>query len=285
MVIIIWFWVLWYNDSFNISHSKVCLVMNTIITEYYGSSLIHVILCQNFLFSWIYTFAVTICFVSYVCVCVCLQFGIFSLRIVAQQQMVSPCASCPLIFHFLPACRAACRWAFKNIFHNILLSHPWREIVKVRSLLETGHHQHSLIFTTVCQRAKSVTTQGTTAAFFCSVLFCFHAFNRNLFFSLLLPVYRFQLWGWQLKDAQCSIFRQTALNTWGEMKIIKVNWESYLLSDPPLIYQPVPLSAIFHKWYFHKIHFDILTISGTCWKLKTSVCSFGRFLAGVCLHV
>lgn len=68
-----WFWVLWYNGSSNISHGNVFvnLVMNTIITEYHGSSLINLILCQNFLFSWIYTFAVTICFVSNVCVCVC----------------------------------------------------------------------------------------------------------------------------------------------------------------------------------------------------------------------
>lgn len=100
----------------------------------------------------------TICL--HVCVCECISSLARLFFIVAQQQMVSPRASCPLLINFLPACSAACCSAFTLIFHHLLLLYPWGQIVRVQTPLESYNHKHSLLFTTTCLEAISVTQQS-----------------------------------------------------------------------------------------------------------------------------
>ncbi len=96
-----------------------------------------------------------------VCVCVCVSpVWHFFLHCRPTTDGVSMCFLSsrlpfpPSMFCSTPLC------LFKERFHNILLRHPWGEIVRVQTPLETGNHQHPLIFTTVYLKAISETQQS-----------------------------------------------------------------------------------------------------------------------------
>lgn len=131
-------------------------------------------------------------------VCVCLQFGTFFQHCCPTTDGVSMCfLSLSSSISSQRGSAARC-CAFKEIFHNILLSHPWGGTVRVQTWLETGDHQHSLIFTTVCLKAISVTQQRAPQRCF---LFC--SFWREQILSSRLSAADINADDWRLKPGCC----------------------------------------------------------------------------------
>lgn len=138
---------------------------------------------------WLFFSLSALFFILCVCVCVWSMGGGLALFfcIVAQQQMVSPCASSPLVFHFLPACTATHRCVFKEIFHNVLHSHHQGVITSSDT---AGDWQSPKLTYFHNSKSKGPDLQYTAADLFSS-------FWQELFF-LLLPVCRYQYWGWKM---------------------------------------------------------------------------------------
>ena len=129
---------------------------------------------------------------SYVCVCVCVCLSPawhFFLLLLPNNRWclhVLPVLSSPISSQ-----RAVQHAAvpFKEIVQNILLSHPRGETVRVQAPLETGNHQHSLIFlNSMSKGCICDTAEGTTVVLIIFKNWCFS------FALLLIPTAEAECW-------------------------------------------------------------------------------------------
>lgn len=165
-------------------------------------------------------------FLYIVCVCGWSMGGLaLFFCIVAQQQMVSPCASSPLVFHFLPACTATHRCVFKEIFHNVLHSHHQGVITSSDT---AGDWQSPKLTYFHNSKSKRPDLQHTAADLFCSRPSADISTEAERWMLLVL-----------------AAFTKTTGGQMNLMKPFSASWQH------TAVYQSIPVRGCFHSEVCH----------------------------------